>query len=157
MMNHDYINIDDMKKAVQALERAADIGIPKKVVQALKSDDLIDIGVIVDKNGKPSLGDCNNWPFDVYVCKQDVDLIATALNEASLLAVANDPDFNGTLEKQHKIRSEKKYPDYYVVTNTRCGLIDNFTDVDWENVQSLVVGNIEDAKRVLEDAIQHFS
>lgn len=157
MTKCDHVNIENMKKAVQALDRAIDADIDEQVLQALESKDVIDIGVIIDKNGKPSLGGCNDWPFDVYACKQDADLIATALNEASLLAVADDPDFSGTLEEQRKVRSEKKYPDYYVVTNTLNGLVDNFTDVDWENIPSLVIGNIQEAKRVLEDAIQHLS
>lgn len=196
MTKCDHVNIENMKKAVQALDRAIDADIDEKVIQILANNDTVsaetiisiskaadksgatdndidkyqklisgnissetinNVSVIVDQHGEIGCGNEFGWPFDVYACKQDANLIATALNEASLLAVADDPDFNGTLEEQRKFWGEKKYPDYYVVTNTLNGLVDNFTDVDWENVPSLVIGNIQEAKRRLEDAIQRLS
>lgn len=55
MTKCDHVNIENMKKAVQALDRAIDADIDEQVVQALESEDVIDIGVIVDKNGNPAL------------------------------------------------------------------------------------------------------
>ena len=145
MTKCDHVNIENMKKAVQALDRAIDADIDEQVVQALESEDVIDIGVIVDKNGNPGIG--NGLPFDVYTCKDDATLVATALNEvdAFLLSLTDNPALQ-------ECRS-----DYQVQQDTILALVNNFTDVDLENVPSLVVGNIQEAKRGLEDAIQRLS
>lgn len=142
MTKCDHVNIENMQKAVQALERAIDADIDEQVVQALESEDVIDIGVIVDKNGHPGIG--NGLPFDVYTSKDDATLIATALNEADafLLSLIDNP------------AQQERRSDYQVQQDTILALVNNFTDVDLENVPSLVVGNIQEAKRVLEDAIQ---
>ena len=91
MTKCDHVNIENMKKAVQALDRAIDADIDEQVVQALESEDVIDIGVIVDKNGNPGTG--NGLPFDVYTCKDDATLVAAALNEvdAFLLSLTDNP------------------------------------------------------------------
>lgn len=142
MTKCDHVNIENMQKAVQALERAIDADIDERVVQALESGNVIDIGVIVDKNGNPGIG--NGLPFDVYTSKDDATLVAAALNEADafLLSRVDNP-------AQLEPRS-----DYQVQQDTILALVNNFTNVDLENVPSLVVGNIQEAKQVLEDAIQ---
>ncbi|HCD1563778.1 TPA: hypothetical protein NBH57_004983, partial [Escherichia coli] len=126
----------------QALDRAIDADISEQVVQALESEDVIDIGIIVDKNGHPGIG--NGLPFDVYTSKDDATLVATALNEADafLLSLIDNP------------AQQERRSDYQVQQDTILALVNNFTNVDLENVPSLVVGNIQEAKRVLEDAIQ---
>ncbi|BCB43901.1 hypothetical protein VagYM19_30310 [Vibrio alginolyticus] len=142
MTKYDHVNIENMQKAVQALERAIDADIDEQVVQALESENVIDIGVIVDKNGNPGIS--NGLPFDVYTSKDDATLVAAALNEADafLLSLIDNPT-------QLEDRS-----DYQVQQDTILALVNNFTNVDLENVPSLVVGNIQEAKQVLEDAIQ---
>lgn len=142
MTKCDYVNIEKMQKAVQALDRAIDADISEQVVQALESEDVIDIGIIVDKNGHPGIG--NGLPFDVYTSKDDATLVATALNEADafLLSLIDNP------------AQQERRSDYQVQQDTILALVNNFTNVDLENVPSLVVGNIQEAKRVLEDAIQ---
>ena len=71
-------------------------------------------------------------------------MVAAALNEADafLLSRIDNP-------AQLEPRS-----DYQVQQDTILALVNNFTNVDLENVPSLVVGNIQEAKQVLEDAIQ---
>ncbi|MDF5386845.1 hypothetical protein AB7W88_08945 [Providencia vermicola] len=142
MTKCDHVNIGKMQKAVQALDRAIDANIGEQVVQALESEDVIDIGIIVDKNGHPGIGD--GLPFDVYTSKDDATLVATALNEADafLLSLIDNP------------AQQERRSDYQVQQDTILALVNNFTDVDLDNVPSLVVGNIQEAKRVLEDAIQ---
>ncbi|MDW1750207.1 hypothetical protein R7P07_17865 [Vibrio sp. Vb2133] len=142
MTKCDYVNIEKMQEAVQALDRAIDADIGEQVVQALESEDVIDIGVIVDKNGHPGIG--NGLLFDVYTSKDDATLVATALNEADafLLSLIDNP------------AQQERRSDYQVQQDTILALVNNFTDVDLDNVPSLVVGNIQEAKRVLEDAIQ---
>ncbi|HHF3237218.1 TPA: hypothetical protein ACPJ2N_004129 [Vibrio alginolyticus] len=142
MTKCDHVNIENMQKAVQALERAIDADIDERVVQALESGNVIDIGVIVDKNGDPGIS--NGLAFDVYTSKDDATLVAAALNEADafLLSRIDNP-------AQLEPRS-----DYQVQQDTILALVNNFTNVDLENVPSLVVGNIQEAKQVLEDAIQ---
>ncbi len=142
MTKCDHVNIGKMQKAVQALDRAIDANIGEQVVQALESEDVIDIGIIVDKNGHPGIG--NGLPFDVYTSKDDATLVATALNEADafLLSLIDNP------------AQQERRSDYQVQQDTILALVNNFTDVDLDNVPSLVVGNIQEAKRVLEDAIQ---
>lgn len=142
MTKCDHVNIGKMQKAVQALDRAIDANIGEQVVQTLESEDVIDIGIIVDKNGHPGIGD--GLPFDVYTSKDDATLVATALNEADafLLSLIDNP------------AQQERRSDYQVQQDTILALVNNFTDVDLDNVPSLVVGNIQEAKRVLEDAIQ---
>ncbi|HCG9062838.1 TPA: hypothetical protein NKB37_003980 [Vibrio parahaemolyticus] len=142
MTKCDHVNIGKMQKAVQALDRAIDANIGEQVVQALESEDVIDIGIIFDKNGHPGIGD--GLPFDVYTSKDDATLVATALNEADafLLSLIDNP------------AQQERRSDYQVQQDTILALVNNFTDVDLDNVPSLVVGNIQEAKRVLEDAIQ---
>ena len=74
-------------------------------------------------------------------------MVAAALNEvdAFLLSLTDNP------------AQQERRSDYQVEQDTSLALVNNFTDVDLENVPSLVVGNIQEAKRVLEDAIQRLS
>lgn len=74
-------------------------------------------------------------------------MVAAALNEvdAFLLSLTDNP------------AQQERRSDYQVQQDTILALVNNFTDVDLENVPSLVVGNIQEAKRGLEDAIQRLS
>ena len=180
MIKHDHINVDNMKKAVQALDRALDADIDEKVIQILANNDTVsaetiisiskaadksgatdydidkyqklisgnissetinNVSVIVDQHGE------DGWLFDVYTCKEDASLVAAALNEvdAFLLSLTDNP------------AQQERRSDYQVEQDTSLAFVNNFTDVDLENVPSLVVGNIQEAKRVLEDAIQRLS
>lgn len=74
-------------------------------------------------------------------------MVAAALNEvdAFLLSFTDNPAL------------QERRSDYQVQQDTILALVNNFTDVDLELVPSLVVSNIQEAKRELEDAIQRLS
>ena len=71
-------------------------------------------------------------------------MVAAALNEvdAFLLSLTDNP------------AQQERRSDYQVQQDTILALVNNFTDVDLENVPSLVVGNIQEAKWVLEITLQ---
>src|SRR5690554_796608 len=92
MIKHDHINVDNMKKAVQALDRALDADIDEKVIQILANNDTVSAETIISISKAADKSGATDYDIDKYQKLISGNISSETINNVSVIVDQHGED-----------------------------------------------------------------